>query len=240
MIKYLQNLKNKKGFTLIELIIVIAIIAVLAAMVIPIFNNDDAERKVANTYASDFLTGLQYNMTRYQKTEADISPALAADKSFIKFDSNVGQNILGYPFIYIEAYYEQDLEYVHVSDTLSGLLSDASGTSNNAFEQQLHNDMAKLINQAGKGYYYAVVTMNANYNNLKVITVHYTKDRLPEITGDVGDYKTNQLMFVDTSELANGYYCGTCTGDSNGGSYVGDIGTYFLNIDDPTANALWG
>ncbi len=232
MIKYLQNLRNKKGFTLVELIVVIAIIAVLAAMIIPMFNNDDAQRRVVNTYASDFFSGLQYNFTRYQKTEADISPTMALDKTFIKYDASVGQNVLVYPFIYIEAYYDKQLNYVHVNDTFAKLVLDTSTTSNTAFEQQLQNDMSSLVNQAGDGYYYAVVTMNANYNNLKVITVHYTDERITDPT-------PANLMFVDTSELLNGFYCGTCTSDNTGGAYVGNIGTYFLNVTDATTNELW-
>lgn len=248
MIKYLQNLRNKKGFTLVELIIVVAIIAVLAAMVIPMFNNDDAQRRVVNTYASDFFTGLQFNFTRYQKTEADISPAIAAEIAadiaagktpFMKYDPTVGQNILGMPFIYIEAHYDNELKYVHVNVNLEELLKDTTTTSNTALEQQIHNDMANLINKAGNGYYYAVVTMNANYNNLKVITTHFTDERLPEFTGDVANYKKDVLMFIDESELANGFYCGTCTGDNTSGAYVGNIGTYFFNVSDPGNNNLW-
>lgn len=35
----MKNLKNKKGFTLVELVIVIAVIAILAAVLIPTFSN---------------------------------------------------------------------------------------------------------------------------------------------------------------------------------------------------------
>lgn len=241
MIKYLQDLRNKKGFTLIELIIVIAIIAVLIAITAPLFSSDDATRRAVNTYASDFFTSLQYNMTRYQKTEADLSPTIAAETkaaaaagqtSYIKYDPTVGQNVLGKPFIYIEAYYDQGLQFVHINETLAKLTLDTSTTSNTALEKQLQNDMKELVNQASKGYYYAVVTMNANYNNLKVVTVHYTDQRVTDPT------PTN-LMFVDESELANGFYCGTCTGDNTSGAYVGNIKTQFLNVKDATSNAIW-
>ena len=35
----MKNLKNKKGFTIVELVIVIAVIAILAAVLIPTFSN---------------------------------------------------------------------------------------------------------------------------------------------------------------------------------------------------------
>lgn len=242
MIRYLQRLKGKKGFTLVELIIVIAIIAILLAFTIPAFNNDDAKRSAVDTYASDFYSGLQYNMTRYQKTEADISPAIKTEVAtaqltnspvYIKFDSTAGQNVLGMPFIYIEAHYDNGLKYVHVGRHMAELVGNSSTSSDTAFEKLLHNDMQDIVNGAGNGYYYAVVTMNNTYNDLKVVTVHFTYDRIKDLT-------PANLEFVDFSELANGYYCGTCTSDNTGGEFCGAIGTNFLNTEDYTTNNLWG
>ena len=53
----MKNLKNKKGFTIVELVIVIAVIAILAAVLIPTFSGviekaqkSAAEQNAANLY----------------------------------------------------------------------------------------------------------------------------------------------------------------------------------------------
>lgn len=54
-----MNLKNKKGFTIVELVIVIAVIAILAAILIPTFsnivetaNNTAAQAELKNAYSA--------------------------------------------------------------------------------------------------------------------------------------------------------------------------------------------
>ena len=72
--KMLKNLKNKKGFTLIEIVIVIVIIAILAAMLVPslFLWVDNANKKsfleAANTVKNSTLTVM--------------TEAYAADKEF--------------------------------------------------------------------------------------------------------------------------------------------------------------
>lgn len=75
MIKMIQKLKNKKGFTLVELIVVIAIIAILTAVIVPLVGRyaanatyttlQDAAKTVsstANTVLADVTqTGSVYN-----------------------------------------------------------------------------------------------------------------------------------------------------------------------------------
>lgn len=49
----MKNLKNKKGFTLVELIVVIAILGILALFLVPSFKgySDDAKKQVAQSNA---------------------------------------------------------------------------------------------------------------------------------------------------------------------------------------------
>lgn len=65
----MKNLKNKKGFTIVELVIVIAVIAILAAVLIPTFSgvitkaqNSAAQQEAAalykNAYALDLYDGV--------------------------------------------------------------------------------------------------------------------------------------------------------------------------------------
>ena len=52
MIRYLQKLKRKKGFTLVELIVVIAIIGVLTALIVPMIGHYVTDAKIASANMS--------------------------------------------------------------------------------------------------------------------------------------------------------------------------------------------
>ena len=269
MIRYLQRMRNRKGFTMVELIVVIAIIAVLMAMVLPMFSSDDAEKQAAETYASDFYASLQYNMTRYQLTEYHLTPELqtytteylAGDndkKPYIMFDEKYGGNAFNNHYVWMEIYYDKEIQYVKVGYNLGEVLSDTSTTSDHPFEKLLQKDLQDTMNSAAKGYYYAVVKCDYEYNatgtalsldangypqggqgNLVVMSAHYCDEKLPEVSGN---YKADNLIFTDFSELKCGIICGTCSSDNctpyGATTYVGSIGSYFLNVKDLSANSV--
>lgn len=255
MLRYLHRLREKRGFTIVELIVVIAIIAVLAAMVFPLFSNDDAKRDSAEIYAADFYASLQYCMTRYQKTEYHINTDMAkaaadfaADPSkipYVMYDPTKGQNVFYMPGgdtsynIYIEVSYDKGINFVNVAHSLQELVNENPSSSDIAFEQLLENDLEGIMNEAGAGFYYAVVKYDStNFGNFKVLTAHYCQDALPDC-GSAATYKNDNLMFVDEAQLQCGIICGTCSSDQNAtGVYTGTLGTYFLNVDDIEYNPV--
>ncbi len=257
MIKYLHKQRAKKGFTMVELIIVIAIIGILTALVMPLFNNDQAERRAANTYASDFYSSLQYCLTRYQKTDYHINTAMeneynaykadpATTRLFIYYDSGLAQNVLMMPAgktsynLYMELYYEDGIKHIKLGASLEELMVDTSVAPDNACEKLLQQDLDDLINGAGNGYYYAVVNFDKDaFNNFKVLSAHYCDEKLPSYSASAAVAFKDGLMFVDESELKCGVICGTCSTDQNfSGNYVGNLGTYMLNVDDVQENEL--
>lgn len=242
MIKYLQGMKKKKGFTMAELIIVIAIIGVLTAMILPIFSSNDTEVQSANTYAADFFASLQYNFTRYQMTEHHVSPKMseAAEQTYMAYDNTRMGNYLKASHIFIEAYYENGLKYVKVGTTLKQVLESPDTTSNTEFERLLQEDLSETINQADTGYYYAIVNYDVyakktqtvstpegnkavefTYGNIKVLSTHYCRQQVS---------LTSSLGFTDYS-IMDGMVVGTCSGDMDAeGDYVGNINSKFLNV----------
>lgn len=76
MIKQLQKMRTKRGFTMIELIVVIAIIAILAAMILPSLDTKKAAIDDANSAARDMYNVAQSIFTKYSLTEAPLNLGL--------------------------------------------------------------------------------------------------------------------------------------------------------------------
>lgn len=88
----MKNLKNKKGFTLIELIVVIAILGILALFLVPQFMgySEDAKKQVAIANTRTVWTAAKAAQTESEykeyKTPADFKKAIT-DKLGASFDA---------------------------------------------------------------------------------------------------------------------------------------------------------
>lgn len=192
MIKKLQSLKARKGFTIIELIVVIAIIGVLMAMIFPMLNNRDARVNEANSAARDFYAAVQTVMAKFSMYEGPLSPQFAAnlDLGDMRYYEKLGGN---YPFkkgttagdapattsLYIE-FQTKNNEILDIytcavvaADTsysdgigLYNLCLRADTNKNTEFAQCLKSEIESRINYQD-GYYYAKVT----YKNIMTSTI---------------------------------------------------------------------
>lgn len=77
MIKRLQKIKSKRGFTTIELIVVVAIIGVLVASVLVSSTNRRDRVKAANSAAQDFYSAMQSECMQLQMFDGPLTATLA-------------------------------------------------------------------------------------------------------------------------------------------------------------------
>ncbi|MDE6728765.1 MAG: type II secretion system GspH family protein [Oscillospiraceae bacterium] len=109
MIRKLQTLKAKRGFTMIELVVVIAIIGIMVSTILVGSNNKRDRIKSANSAAADFYSVIQTQFTNFQMFDGPLTmtlskqylsdpAALMTDERFggVKYFPALGGN---YPFL---------------------------------------------------------------------------------------------------------------------------------------------
>lgn len=246
MIQYLQSLRAKKGFTLIELIVVIAIIAVLMAVILPNVGTDKERKEAADMRAREFYSSVQYIFTKYSKYEAPLSPELKTETDIISYLQAVNGNYPTNKYTFLEMYVKNGvISHIRFADTLTKLF-DNSATGNEKLEKHFTAEIESILDSEVDGYYYALIEYEHTYvdptdpnkievGTVKVHSTYYTERDFDIVTGTPDDYRLGNLLFADDNELSNGEICGVCssrTGVAGGtGLYIGTAGTYFMDMN---------
>lgn len=88
MIRSLQKMKAKRGFTMVELIVILAVLAILAAMILPGLDTTKALKKEANSAARDMYNVAQSIFTKYSLYEAPLNLQLKASGNTAEKDGS--------------------------------------------------------------------------------------------------------------------------------------------------------
>lgn len=252
MIKYLQKLRRKKGFTMVELIVVIAILAIMATVILLNMDNRRTRVKAANAAAADFYVAVQSAFTRYMTYPGHLSPTFRDNPAtpFMKYYKGANGN---YPYdaataasptpitndnypspakLCIEVKVEKSkVVYVNCSMGLLGApggLLDTDTDDNSEFGRLLKMEIEKRI-EYQNGYYYASISCTPEYNiankieRMDTVVVDYTAFSYDKLSnGNMEDYTFSN----DDNILLNGEICGTeAPSKDRAGNSIPRIGT---------------
>lgn len=223
MIKLLQKMRSRRGFTIAELIIVIMVIAILAVMILPTLDSKKATIEGYISASQDMYIAMQSVFTKYSLTEAPLSLGLKAestptDGSYIHFFKKVGGN---YPCkaggtsfpdmpetcdLFIEVTAKGGvIGDVYVGNSFKDLLARGDNVKDTALGELLKNDIDAKVD-LHDGYYYVKVSYEAvapvlpatttdEINTVKVNFAAFSEKQFPTYSGDWGDYVNQNLQF---------------------------------------------
>lgn len=124
MIKKLQKMRSKRGFTLVELIVVIAIIMILISVVLASLNTTTEVVNRANSTSSDFYSALQTEFTHFQMFDAPLTTTLS--NKYSESVSNVSNHKYGGLMYYPDAGGNYPIDPAKVPTKLRGDPNDAN------------------------------------------------------------------------------------------------------------------
>lgn len=207
MIKYLNRMKSKKGFSLVELVVVIAIIGVLIMVLLVNMIGGNTDKVLsANANAEVFFSACQLTFTRAQLTERSLVDYADSDTKFIEYKN--GANTTDGKYLFVEAKFAQNgIVGLHIANRFNDLMSraDTNGTDMTALEQYLSTNINEYLSESYDGYFYALVD-----NNFKVLFTHYCGIRLPVYGGNLTDFR-DSMMVKDGKVTGNEYILGSCS-----------------------------